>query len=111
MSDPAAPDGPSDPGLAGERTSLAWARMGLSLLAIPAGLLAYTAAEDRLVAVSASLVAALAGLGLLVASLRRQRAAAGMVSQQAPVLAGRQVLLSAVTVLFIGIAALELVVT
>lgn len=103
--------GPSDPGLAGERTSLAWARIGLSLLAVPSGLLAYAADRGLAVSVVAAGLAALAGLALLVVSLRRQRAEADMVARAAPVLATRQVLLAAATVLLLCLAGLELVIT
>ena len=34
-------EGPSDVGLAGERTTLAWTRLGLALLGIPAAIMAY----------------------------------------------------------------------
>jgi uncharacterized membrane protein YidH (DUF202 family) len=109
MSEPTATTGPSDPGLAGERTSLAWARIGLSLLAIPATLLAYTGRGDLRVAMAAAALAVAVGLGLLTASLRRQRAEQGMRGAKAPMLASRQVLLSAATVLLICAAAMDLV--
>lgn len=67
---------PSDVGLAGERTTLTWTRMGLSLLGIPSGLLAYAAGRDWL-AFAAAVVAAVLGLGVLVGSLRRQRVGPG----------------------------------
>lgn len=70
--------GPSDPGLAGERTTLAWTRMGLTLLGIPSGLLAYSAGRNWL-AFAAAAVAAILGLGVLVGSLRRQRVPAGAI--------------------------------
>ena len=44
----ASPSRPSDAGLAGERTTLAWTRLGLALLGIPAGVLAYAAGRSLL---------------------------------------------------------------
>jgi uncharacterized membrane protein YidH (DUF202 family) len=98
----------SDPGLAGERTSLAWARTGMALLGVPAAVLAY-AAGHAWVAFTAAAVAALLGLGLLVASVRRQRAMPGMVERGSVPLAHRQVLLTAACVLLLTIAAIDLV--
>lgn len=103
--------GPSDPGLAGERTSLAWARIGLSLLAVPSGLLGYAVGRGLAVSVVAAVLAVASGLALLVVSLRRQRAQEGMVQRATPVLATRQVLLAAAAVLLVNLAGLELVLT
>jgi uncharacterized membrane protein YidH (DUF202 family) len=101
--------GPSDPGLAGERTSLAWARVGLALLAVPSGLLAYAAGRGLLPALVAATGAAVMGLALLVASLSRHRADAGMVAHRRRVLAGNQVVLAAATIVLIDIAGLALI--
>ncbi len=68
----AGPSRPSDTGLAGERTTLAWTRLGLTLLGIPGAILAYSAGRSWL-AFSAAAVALVLGLGVLVGSLRRQR--------------------------------------
>ncbi len=109
--EPTAPhsaDGPSDAGLAGERTTLAWARIGLSLLALPSGLLAYAAGRDWLAAGAAAFAAAL-GMGVLTVSLRRQRAAAGMVERGSLVLASEQVILTGASVLLLTISCLVLV--
>ena len=68
----ARPSRPSDAGLAGERTTLAWTRLGLTLLGIPAAVLAYAAGRSVLAFVAAMVAMAL-GLVVLVVSLRRQR--------------------------------------
>lgn len=102
-------DGPSDPGLAGERTSLAWARIGLSLLAVPAGLVTYAVGRDQVLTLTLAAAALLAGLWVLVLSLRRQRAAAGMVERRDPVLAARMVLAAGATVLLVDAAGVVLV--
>ena len=75
--------GPSDPGLAGERTTLAWARMGLTLLGVPAALLAYASGRNEL-AVAAAAVAMVLGLGVLVGSVRRQRVEPGLLQPTRP---------------------------
>lgn len=85
---------PSDPGLAGERTSLAWARIGLSLLGVPTGLAAYAAGRDVLPALVLMILAATTGLLLLVLSLRRQRAAPDMLRHSEPLLRTGQVLVT-----------------
>lgn len=103
------PTGPSDAGLAGERTSLAWARIGLALLAVPSGLVAYAVGRGLPVTVVTSVLATVTGLGLLVSSLRRQRAGEDMVGRGGSVLASRQVLLAAVTVVLLNVSGLELV--
>lgn len=100
--------GPSDPGLAGERTSLAWARMGMSLLAFPSAVLAYAAGRSGLALAAAALSAAL-GLGVLTISLRRHRAAPGMVATRSLRLANEEVLLTGGSVLALGVSALLLV--
>lgn len=109
MSRPAAPGGGvSDPGLAGERTSLAWSRMGMALLAVPSGLLAYSAGHAW-VAFAAAAAAAALGLGLLVLSVRRQRATPGMVERGSLQLAQGQVLLTTGCVLLLAVASIDLV--
>jgi uncharacterized membrane protein YidH (DUF202 family) len=102
--------GPSDPGLAGERTTLAWARIGLSLLAVPGGILAYAAGRELVVAVLAATFATVTGLALLVVALRRQRAAAGMVDRRDRVLAADMVMLAAATIVLVDVAGLSLIV-
>ncbi len=109
MTGPAVPGrGVSDPGLAGERTSLAWARMGMTLLAVPSGVLAYSAGHAW-VAFGAAAVAAILGMGLLVVSVRRQRATPGMVERGSLQLAQRQVLLTTGCVLMLAVASVDLV--
>lgn len=61
------PPAPSDPGLAGERTSLAWSRMGMSLLALPGAVAAY-AAQHSLISACAAALAGVLGLALLTIS-------------------------------------------
>lgn len=101
--------GPSDPGMAGERTMLAWSRLGMSLLSLPTALFAFTAARD-VIASAASVVAAVLGLVLLTLSLRRQRVSPGIVAagRGAP-LATMQVLVTSGCVLMLAVASLVLV--
>ena len=101
--------GPSDQGLAGERTSLAWARIGLSLLAVPGGILAYAAGRELVVALLAAVFATGTGLALLVVALRRQRAAEGMVARRESVLAADMVVLAATTIVLVDVAGLGLI--
>lgn len=101
--------GPSDAGLAGERTSLAWTRIGLSLVAVPTGLAAYAIGRPLALTLTASLVAAATGLALLVRSLRRPRAGADMVAQRAVLVDPTRVVLAATTVVLLGTASLALV--
>lgn len=100
---------PSDPGLAGERTSLAWTRVGLAMLAVPAGLVTYALGRDQALTFALAAGALLAGIGVLVLSLRRQRVAAGMVERRDPVLAARMVLAAGATVLLVDAAGVVLV--
>ena len=100
--------GPSDPGLAAERTSLAWARMGLSLLAIPSAMAAY-ASSRNLVATVAAGWAGVLGLALLTLSVRRHRAAPGMVESRELRPAIEQVILTAGSALLLNLAGLILV--
>ncbi len=101
--------GPSDVGLAGERTSLAWTRIGLSLVAVPTGLAAYAAGASLPVSLVSAGLAALVGLWLLVRSLRRPRAEPSMVGRGSVVLDAPRVLLAGATVVLIGVASLSLV--
>jgi hypothetical protein len=95
--------GPSDPGLAGERTTLAWARMGLTLLGIPAALMAYASGRNEL-AVATAAVAMVLGLGVLVGSVRRQRVQPGVIPAGSLVPAARLILLTGACVLMLNIA-------
>ncbi len=100
--------GPSDIGLSGERTTRAWARIGLSLLALPSGLLAYSVGRNWL-ATAAAAFAAVFGLGMLTVSLRRQRATAGMVENRSLALASEQVILTGSSVLLLALSCFVLV--
>jgi hypothetical protein len=101
---------PSDPGLAGERTTLAWARMGLTLLGIPAALLAYASGRNEL-AVAAAAVAIVLGLGVLVGSVRRQRVPPDVIPSGSLVPAARLILLTGACVLMLNVAGGILVLT
>lgn len=101
--------GRSDDGLAGERTSLAWTRIGLTLVAVPTGLAAYSAGASLAVSLVAATLAAGVGLWLLVRSLRAPRAEPDMVGRRLPVVAGQRVMLATATVVLIGVASLALV--
>ncbi len=101
--------GRSDAGLAGERTSLAWTRIGLSLVAVPTGLAAYAVGRPLALTLATSLVAAVTGLALLVRSLRRPRAAPDMVAHGAVLVDPIRVVLAATTVVLLGVASLALV--
>ncbi len=101
--------GPSDVGLAGERTSLAWSRLAMALLAVPTGLVGYSYRQGLAPALLLAAAAAVAGLVLLVLSLRRPRTPAAMLSATTSVLAARQVVLAAVTVVLVALAALAVV--
>ena len=103
-------DGQSDPGLAAERTSLAWARMGLTLIGIPSAVMAYAVGHGWVAFCSASLAAAL-GLWLLTLSLRRQRATAGMVERGGVSLASSRVVVTGAAAVLLCVAALDLVLT
>jgi uncharacterized membrane protein YidH (DUF202 family) len=98
----------SDVGLAGERTTLAWTRLGLALLGIPAAILAY-AAGNNLLALAAAMVAAILGLAVLVGSLRRQRVAPGVIPHGVLPPATRLILLTGGCVLMLGLCAVFLV--
>ncbi len=101
----------TDVGLAGERTSLAWTRIGLSLVAVPAGLAAYAVGRPLALTVVTASLAAVVGLLLLVRSLRRPRAGAQMVERRTSVLDPTRVMLAAITIVLIGVASFALVVS
>jgi uncharacterized membrane protein YidH (DUF202 family) len=101
--------GPSDPGLAGERTTLAWARIGLALLGLPAALGGYAASQGLAVAAVAAAFAAALGLWLLVSSLRVQRTQPDMLRREESVLGGHRVALTAASVVLLALAALLVV--
>lgn len=101
--------GRSDDGLAGERTSLAWTRIGLTLVAVPTGLVAYSASASWSVTLVSATLAAGVGLWLLVRSLRAPRAAPDMVGRRLMVVDGQRVVLATATVALIGVSALALV--
>lgn len=102
------PTGPSDPGLAAERTSLAWARIGLTLIGIPSAVMAYAVGHEW-VAFGAAALAATLGLGTLTLSLRRQRASAGMVERGDLSLASSRVVVTGAATMLLAVAALDLV--
>lgn len=101
--------GRSDAGLSGERTSLAWTRIGLTLVAVPTGLAAYAAGSSLWVVLVSATLAAGVGLSLLVQSLRRARAGPDMVSRALAVVGAQRVLLATTTVVLIAVASLALV--
>jgi len=109
MSPTSAPQGASDAGLAGERTSLAWLRLGLALLGVPTAMLAYYT-EGSALAVGATVLAAAFGLVTLVASLRTQRVAPGSLAQGPIRPAVELVGLTGACVLLLTIAAAALVI-
>jgi uncharacterized membrane protein YidH (DUF202 family) len=103
-----APPGPSDSGLAAERTTLAWTRMGLTLIGIPSAIMA-NAAGHTWIAFGAAALAAALGLTTLVMSLRQQRAAPGMVAVGHVQVAAREVVVTGASTLLLAVAALDLV--
>jgi hypothetical protein len=109
MSPTRGPDRASDPGLAGERTSLAWVRLGLVLLGLPTAMLAYYT-EGSALAIGATALAAALGLGTLVTSLRFQRVAPGSLAEGAIRPAVMLVGLTGGCVLLLTIAAAALVI-
>lgn len=100
----------SDPGLAGERTTLAWVRLGLALVALPSALLGYSSDRADLVVTLAAAFALAAGLLVLIGSLRRQRAAPGFVKANTAVVAPSLVVGAAAAALLLEVAGLLLVV-
>lgn len=98
---------PGGEGLAAERTALAWVRMGMSMLALPGALLAYSLGRS-VVALGAAAVAWALGLALLLVSLR-QRDPNDAPALRVGHLATAQVTLTAAAALLITIAGLALV--
>lgn len=105
----AAIPGPSDQGLAGERTTLAWTRMGLTLLGLPSALLAFTAGHNWL-AFGASVIAALLGLFVLVGSLRRQRVGPDVIPAGSMTPAGTMILVTGACTVTLAVAGAALIV-
>lgn len=100
---------PADPGLAVERTQLAWTRIGLTLIGAPSALAAYASRANVPLAAGAAVLALVTGLSLLVASLRRDRVPREARSATSSVLAAGQVLATAATVLLLCASGLLLV--
>lgn len=105
----ASPSRPSDVGLAGERTTLAWTRLGLTLLGIPAAVLAYAAGRS-LLAFVAAIVAMVLGLVVLVVSLRRQRTDPAHVADGTLTPAASLVVATGACVVMLGVSSAFLVV-
>lgn len=102
--------GRSDIGLSGERTSLAWTRIGLSLVAVPSGLAAYSVGRTLVLTIVCAVLAAAVGIWLLLRSLRRPRTGRDIVERRVAVVDASRVVLAALSVLLIGMASLALVV-
>lgn len=77
--------------------------MGLTLLGIPAALLAYASGRSELAVVAAA-VAMVLGLGVLVGSVRRQRVEPGVIPSGSLVPAARLILLTGACVLMLSIS-------
>ena len=82
---------------------LAWARMGLTLLGVPAALLAYASGRNEL-AVAAAAAAMVLGLAVLVGSVRRHRVEPGVIPSGSLVPAARLILLTGACVLMLNIS-------
>lgn len=102
------PSAASDKGLAGERTSLAWSRIGMSLLAVPSAMLGWSAGHHW-VAMGAAAFAAVLGLAVLTISLRRQRVDPEGMQIGNIRLASGEVILAGTSVVFLCVAGLLLV--
>jgi hypothetical protein len=89
---------------------LAWARMGLTLLGVPAALLAYSAGRSAL-AVVAAIIAMVFGLGVLVGSVRRPRVEPGVIPAGSLVPAVRLILLTGACVLMLNVTGGILILT
>lgn len=98
---------PSDVGLAGERTSLAWSRIGMSLLAVPSAMLGWSV-HHSWVASAAAAFAALLGLAILTLSLRRQRVDPEQFGAGTVRVAAEEVILAGAAVVLLGVAGLVL---
>ena len=89
---------------------LAWARMGLTLLGVPAALVAYSAGRNTL-AVGAAAVAMTLGLAVLAGSVRRQRVEPGVIPSGSLVPAARLILLTGACVFVLNVTGGILVLT
>ncbi len=108
MTRPSDAAGITDDGLAGERTSLAWARMGLTLLGLASAILAASTGRAW-IAFGAALLALALGLVVLWLSVRRRRGGPGMVQRGVVSLASLQVVATTAGALALAVAALEII--
>lgn len=82
--------------------------MGLTLLGVPAAVLAYASGRNEL-AVAAAAVAMVLGLAVLVSSVRRQRVEPGVIPSGSLAPAARLILLTGACVLTLNISGAILV--
>ncbi len=104
----ASPSRPSDVGLAGERTTLAWTRLGLTLLGLPSAVLAYAVGRNALAIVAAAAALAL-GLLVLVVSLRRQRTEPERIAQGVLFPAANLIVVTCACVMLLALSSMLLV--
>jgi hypothetical protein len=82
--------------------------MGLTLLGLPAALLAYASGRNELAVVAAAVAMGL-GLAVLVGSVRRQRVEPGVIASGSLVPPATLILLTAASVLMLNLTAVVLV--